>query len=128
MVWQRNISRTELASEYARCDVFCLPSIQEGFGIVFLEAMASGKPIVAVRAGAAPEVVAHGLLVKPEDDEELAAAIERLYREPSLRASLGSAGKTFVRTFDASVVGKAFMREIESCAGFHAEAEFPPRR
>ena len=113
VVWQRNISRTDLAREYAECDVFCLPSVQEGFGIVFLEAMASGKPIVAARAAAVPEVAAHGLLVKPEDDEGLAVAIERLYRDSSLRASLGVAGKAFVRQFDAPVVGKTFLREIE---------------
>lgn len=113
VVWRRDISRAALGNEYAQCDVFCLPSVQEGFGIVFLEAMASGKPIVAVRAGAAAEVVAHGLLVRPEDDEELAAAIERLYCEPQLRAALAAAGADFVCRFDAPVVARAFLREIE---------------
>jgi len=113
VAWRRNISRAELLEEYAKCDVFCLPSVQEGFGIVFLEAMASGKPIVAVRAGAVPEVVPHGLLVKPEDDEELAAAIERLYHEPRLRESLAAKGTAFVCRFDAPVVARAFLREIE---------------
>lgn len=113
VVWQRNISRAELAREYARCDVFCLPSVQEGFGIVFLEAMASGKPIVAARAGAVPEVVPHGLLVKPEDGKDLAAALERLYREPQTRESLARAGEAWVRQFDAPVVARMFLREIE---------------
>lgn len=112
VVWLKDISRAELGREYAHCDVFCLPSVQEGFGIVFLEAMASGKPIVAARAAAVPEVVAHGLLAKPEDSDELAAAIERLYREPELRRTLAAAGADFVRQFDAPVVAKAFLREI----------------
>jgi glycosyltransferase involved in cell wall biosynthesis len=114
VVWLKDIPRAELAREYARCDLFCLPSVQEGFGIVFLEAMAAGKPIVAARAGAAPEVVTRGLLVKPEDDHELAAAIEKLYRQPSLRQSLGEEGRALVRQFDVSVVARAFLREIES--------------
>jgi glycosyltransferase involved in cell wall biosynthesis len=113
VVWRRNISRAELAREYSQCHVFCLPSVQEGFGIVFLEAMANGKPIVAARAGAASEVVQHGLLVEPDNDTELAAAIERLYGEPLVCESLGAAGRAFVRRFDAPVVAKMFLRELE---------------
>jgi glycosyltransferase involved in cell wall biosynthesis len=113
VIWRRNISGKELAREYRHCHVFCLPSVQEGFGIVFLEAMANGKPIVAARTGATPEVVRHGLLVEPENDHQLADAIEQLYREPLLRKSLGEAGRAFVRQFDAPVVGRMFLRELQ---------------
>lgn len=122
VVWRSNISGADLAREYSQCHLFCLPSVQEGFGIVFLEAMANGKPIVAARAGAAPEVVQHGLLVQPDNDQELAAAIERLYREPLLRDSLGKAGRAFVRRFDAPVVARMFLREIEDFVRLKAEA------
>jgi len=113
VVWRHDISGEELAREYNQCHVFCLPSVQEGFGIVFLEAMVNRKPIVAVRAGAVPEVVQHGLLAKPDNDADLADAIERLYRDPLLRVSLGSAGREFVRRFDAPVVARMFLRELE---------------
>jgi glycosyltransferase involved in cell wall biosynthesis len=112
--WLGNISRRELAHEYSACDVFCLPSVQEGFGIVFLEAMASGKPIVAARAGATPEVAPHGLLAKPESADELADAILQLYRNPALRASLAKAGSSFVRKFDAQIVGREFLSLVQS--------------
>jgi glycosyltransferase involved in cell wall biosynthesis len=122
VVWRRNISGAELAREYNQCHLFCLPSVQEGFGIVFLEAMANGKPIVAVRAGATPEVVRHGMLVEPDNDLELADAIERLYREPLLRESLGNAGRAFVRRFDAPVVGRMFLRELQDFMALRADA------
>jgi len=125
VVWRRNISGAELAREYKQCHVFCLPSVQEGFGIVFLEAMANSKPIVAARAGAAPEVVRHGLLAEPDNDLELAGAIERLYREPLLRESMGNAGREFVHQFDAPVVGRMFLRELRDFMALRAEAEKP---
>jgi len=111
--WLRDIPQSQLAKEYNECDVFCLPSVQEGFGIVFLEAMASGKSIVAARAGAAPEVVKHGLLAEPDNDQSLADAIERLYLSSELRRTLGESGKEFVKQFDAPSVAKLFLQEIE---------------
>lgn len=114
VTWRENISQPELMQEYKRCHVFCLPSVQEGFGIVFLEAMASGKPIVAARAAAVPEVVQHGLLVEPDNEEALAAALQRLYRETALRNSLAAASREFVRRFDAPLVAAAFLRHLES--------------
>ncbi|MGA7574666.1 MAG: glycosyltransferase family 4 protein [Terriglobales bacterium] len=113
VVWRRDLSPGELAREYSQCHLFCLPSVQEGFGIVFLEAMANGKAIVAARAAAVPEVVRHGLLTEPDNDCDLADAIESLYRDPLLRESLGNAGREFVRRFDAPVVGRMFLRELE---------------
>jgi glycosyltransferase involved in cell wall biosynthesis len=104
----------QLCAEYGRASAFCLPSVQEGFGIVFLEAMAAGKPIVAARAAAAPEIVPHALLVEPESDEGLAIAIERLYRDEALRASQALAGRQIVRQYDATLVGAMFLRKIES--------------
>jgi glycosyltransferase involved in cell wall biosynthesis len=113
VTWRENISQPELVREYKHCDVFCLPSVQEGFGIVFLEAMASGKPIVAARAAAVPEVVQHGLLVDPESDASLAAALERLHHEKALRESLGAAGCEFVKRFNAPLVAQSFLRTVE---------------
>ncbi|MFQ5776812.1 MAG: glycosyltransferase [Terriglobia bacterium] len=85
----------ELRQQYAACSVFVLPSVKEGFGIVFLEAMAHAKPVVAVRAGGVPEVVAHGktgLLVEPDDPAALEATLIRLLADPELQAQLGAAG------------------------------------
>src|SRR5262249_52128025 len=68
---------------------------QEGFGIVFLEAMTAGLPIVACRAAAVPEVVADGVtgvLVPVRDPDALAAALARVLTDHSLAASLGAAG------------------------------------
>ena len=95
-----------------RCDAFCLPSVQEGFGIVFLEAMAAGKPIVAARAAAVPEVVRSGLLVEPENSEALAEAILRLYRDPDLRNSLALAGWREVEQFEMRCVAARFLKEV----------------
>jgi glycosyltransferase involved in cell wall biosynthesis len=107
--WLGDVPRSQLAAEYNRADVFCLPSVQEGFGIVLLEAMAAGKPIVASRAAAIPEVAPHGLLVEPENPEALAAALETLYRSPEQRAAIGAEGLRRVEAFDALRVARLFL-------------------
>jgi glycosyltransferase involved in cell wall biosynthesis len=97
------VSRGALAVEYVSADCFCLPSVQEGFGLVFLEAMAAGLPVVACRAAAVPEVVEDGrtgLLVSPRRPEELAMALETLLRDAGLRAALGAAGRRRAEAYD----------------------------
>jgi glycosyltransferase involved in cell wall biosynthesis len=110
--WLGDASLSNLAAEYNRSDVFCLPSSQEGFGIVFLEAMAAGKPIVAARAAAVPEVVRRGILVEPEDPEALAEGILRLYRDADLRKSLAEAGLREVEQFEMGRVAARFVSEV----------------
>ncbi len=92
----------ELLPQYfAAGDIFVLPNRVEhndveGFGIVYLEAAASGKPAIGGRSGGVPEAVAEGvtgLLVGGTDVEELAAAIARLMDSAPLRRSLGDAGR-----------------------------------
>jgi glycosyltransferase involved in cell wall biosynthesis len=110
--WLGDVNMQTLAAEYLRSTVFCLPSVQEGFGIVFLEAMAAGKPIVAARAAAVPEVVRDGILVESENPEALAEALLTLYREPDLRSSLGSAGARRVEEFEMRRVAALFLRQV----------------
>jgi glycosyltransferase involved in cell wall biosynthesis len=93
-----------------------LPSVQEGFGIVFLEAMAAGKAIVAARAAAVPEVVRHGILVEPENAEALAEGIAALYRDPDLRQELGSRGIREVEQYEMQSVASRFLKEVAKVA------------
>src|SRR5271166_1588161 len=115
--WLGNVAQAELAREYNRCHCFCLPSVQESFGIVFLEAMASGKPVIAARAASAPEVAKHGVLVPPEDAAALADAIESLYSGPAMRAALAAQGLEFVKQFDGPLVARVFLNELDVAAG-----------
>ena len=110
--WIGNVTERELAAEYQHANVFCLPSVQEGFGIVFLEAMAAGKPIVAARSAAVPEVVEHGLLVEPDDAEALAAAIETLYLNAGLRVRLGADGLRAVQHFEMKRGALSFLNTV----------------
>jgi glycosyltransferase involved in cell wall biosynthesis len=89
-----------------------LPSVQEGFGIVLLEAMAARKPIVAAQAAAIPEVAPHGVLVEPDSAEALAAGIEELYGAPEKRAELARTGAAWVEQFDAPRVARLFLDAV----------------
>jgi glycosyltransferase involved in cell wall biosynthesis len=120
VTWLGYVPRSELAAEYRRADVFALPSVQEGFGIVLLEAMAAAKPIVASRAAAIPEVVPHALLVEPDQPEALAVAIETLFRSPERRAELAAEGARRVEQYDAPRVARQFLEAI-GAAAFRAE-------
>jgi glycosyltransferase involved in cell wall biosynthesis len=113
VTWLGDVSQDALAAEYNRADVFCLPSVQEGFGIVFLEAMAAGKPIVAARSAAVPEVVPHAVLTEPGDVESLARALAELHESPALRRRIADAGRAAVVRFEASRVAQQFLDAIQ---------------
>jgi glycosyltransferase involved in cell wall biosynthesis len=90
-----SVSDEALVSFYEACDIFVLPSEREGFGIVFLEAMARRKACVGVRAGAVPEVIEAGrtgLLVPAGELPALEEALSKLLQNASLREQLGNAG------------------------------------
>lgn len=102
----------EVKAWYYRADLFCLPSVQEGFGIVFLEAMAAGLPVVATTAAAIPEVVPHGeagLLVPPGDVPALAAALTTLLADSALRQRYGAFGREYVARFDWMRIAERFL-------------------
>jgi glycosyltransferase involved in cell wall biosynthesis len=86
----------ELQRLYDRAAVVACPSRREGFGVVCLEAMAHGKPVVATDVGGLRDLVVDGetgLVVPPRDPGALRAALERLLADRQLRRSLGSAGR-----------------------------------
>jgi glycosyltransferase involved in cell wall biosynthesis len=111
------ISRQELADRYRRCAVFCLPSRQEGFGIVFLEAMANGKPIVAARAAAVPETVADGevgILANSNDPDDFAQSVATLLANQGLRRTMGEAGRRRVEAYRADRVAGLFVERVQA--------------
>ncbi|MFQ5901527.1 MAG: glycosyltransferase family 4 protein [Thermodesulfobacteriota bacterium] len=84
-------------------DIYVLTSLNEGLGLVLVEAMAAGKPVVATNVGGVSEVVLDGktgILVPPEEPEVIAAAIERLLTNPDLMKSFGRTGRERARLFD----------------------------
>lgn len=91
------LSDADLAALFASAEIACIPSLYEGFSLPAVEAMASGTPIVASRAGALPEVLGPegecADLVTPGDVGELTGALGRLLDSPRRRQLLGGAGR-----------------------------------
>ena len=99
----RVIGYRENAVEYIRAaDLHILPSLYEGLPNVVLEAMAAGTPSIATRVQGTPELIedgVSGLLVPPADPGALAEAIDRLYKDETLRVSMGMAAKQLAEQF-----------------------------
>jgi phosphatidylinositol alpha-mannosyltransferase len=92
------VSQEGLPKVYAACDVFVLPSVSrlEAFGIVALEAMATGKPVVVADIPGVREVIEdgrEGLLTDPINPQDLAEKIRRLLDDPALRQEMGRRGR-----------------------------------
>jgi len=108
------LSYEELAACYAHCEIFALPSKGEGFGLVYLEAMACGKPVIGGAHGGAPEVIEDGktgYLVQHGDAVQLATAIETLLADPDLRKEMGRRGKQRAENqFRFSAFAKSFRK------------------
>lgn len=86
---------------YASADIFVLPSFKETFGIVFLEAMHYGLPIITTNVSAMPELIEegkNGFLVPPADSQALAKAISKLIENPDLVKQMGEIGRKKVAT------------------------------
>jgi glycosyltransferase involved in cell wall biosynthesis len=100
----------DVAALYAALDLVVAPSRWEGFGLALAEAMAAGRPIVAARAGAIPEVVAEGetaLLTAPADPGALAEAVATLLSAPAQMADLGRRGRLWAARFSWERSGAA---------------------
>jgi glycosyltransferase involved in cell wall biosynthesis len=90
------LSRAELFSAYLNCEIFALPSAGEGFGLVFLEAMACKKPVIGGDHGGTPDIIVDGVsgfLVEYGDKGVLMARLKELLQNKELRERMGNAGR-----------------------------------
>lgn len=111
------VSFGQLAQAYAECDIFCLPSLQEGFGLVYLEAMAAGKPVVCCAGTAVEELVedgAHGVVVPPRDDASLADALAHLLDDAQARRRMGVAGRAMADRFAPAAMAQRFLEAVST--------------
>jgi len=109
VVFTGEVNDAELAALYRRCEIFVLPARTviednnpkgEGFGIVFLEAMAFGKPVIGPNCGAPVELIRegeNGLRVDPEDPTSVSEALIKLLHNPGAAQQMGKAGSEWVR-------------------------------
>lgn len=112
------VKRNDLNAFYQKCDIFVAPSNYESFGIIYLEAMRFGKPVVACNSGGTPEVVENevsGILVAPGNSDQLAKALTRLCKSKSLREQMGKEGKRRVsKYYSLERLGKATLNLYEN--------------
>ncbi|NTW29691.1 MAG: glycosyltransferase family 4 protein [Candidatus Moranbacteria bacterium] len=101
---------------YRECDIFCLPSLNEGMSNTVLEAIASGLPIVATVTGGTEELVTdgeNGFFVKKESPEDLAEKIGKLASDAGLRARMGAASRIKAESMDWTAQAMRYVEEYE---------------
>ncbi len=125
VIFTGHVPSDDLVRYYQSADVFCAPSTgQESFGIVLLEAMAAGRPIVASDIPGYAEVVTHGqegVLVPPEDPPALASTLLRLLADPDLRCALGARGRRKAADYDWSIVAGQVLDYYDETIDAHIE-------
>ena len=119
IVFTGEVSPEDKIRYYKSADIYCSPATgKESFGIVLLEAMAAGKPIVASSIPGFSSVVTNGregLLVPPKDDNALAEAIDKLLKNADLRNELAENGKQKVQEFRWDKVAQKVMDYYTAC-------------
>jgi glycosyltransferase involved in cell wall biosynthesis len=131
ILWAGPKSQRDVLAAYRASDIFVLPcriagnGDRDGIPNALMEAQSQGLACISTDTAAVPELIRDGvtgLLVPPEHPEALAAAIERLMRDPALRSELGAAGERHVRrTFDAGAGVATLSRLLSSSLGEPAE-------
>ena len=110
MQFEGRVDNETLYNAYKSCDIFVAPSRFESFGLIFLEAMREGKPVIGTLTGGIPEIInngENGLLVRPNDADALAEAISTLAKSDKLRTTMGNAGrKIFLERFTSESMAK----------------------
>lgn len=113
VVFAGYVSNEDKARYYKTADIFCAPATsRESFGIVLLEAMAAGKPVVATNIPGYASVVSDGedgLLVPPQNYQELARALLTLLNDEALRKQMGARGKAKSRDYSWEIVARRIM-------------------
>jgi glycosyltransferase involved in cell wall biosynthesis len=116
----RFVDDTWIPALYAGSTALVAPSWYEGFGLPVLEAMACGGAVITSDRGALPEVAGgHAILVPPGDIEALAASMERLLDDSTLRANLVKAGRSHAATFSWKVAAEAHIKLYREIAAAH---------
>ena len=94
------LPHTELLSHMSKCDIFILPSVDEGFGVVYLEAMSFKKPVIGTEGEGICDILKdnfNGLLVKPRNVESIKSKLELLINSEDLRKKIGNNGYDTVK-------------------------------
>ena len=115
--WMPNEKLQEL---YRRTSVFVMPSLVEAFGVVFLEAMACGTPVIGTQVGGIPELIRqgeNGLLVSPDNPDELAMAILTVLGDQDLSARMSENGRITAQQFGIEPMLACTLKIYESVLG-----------
>lgn len=115
--FRHDVSADELARLYRNCMMFVLSSDEEGFGMVLIEAMASGAPVVSTRCGGPESIIADGvdgLLVPVGDGSAMTQTMLHLWSSPDVREQMGVSGRRKVeRKFSREAAGRRFLEHYE---------------
>jgi glycosyltransferase involved in cell wall biosynthesis len=132
VIFQDAVSQEELVRYYSMADVFVLPSVTtdkgetEGLGVVLLEAMACGVPVIGSAVGGIPDIIKDGetgLLVVEKNPKDLAEKICRLFTDGELSKKLSENGLRFVtRKFSWDVIAKEYAELYETIDGLNGSS------